>query len=103
MTLLACCSTLAGTARADFIVDVTVDTSSIKGSNGYLDFQLNPGGGTAEALKAVISQYQQTQGSLASTSLNTGDAVGTLPASLTLDNGTAFNDIFQGTTFGTSF
>jgi hypothetical protein len=33
----------------------------------------------------------------------TGDATGSLPGTLILDNGTAYNDAFQGFTFGNSF
>jgi len=91
-----------GSASADFTYQVTVDTSSLSGQTGNLDFQLNPGDSSAEAVTAVITNFQSSGGILASSNALTGDALGLLPGSLTLDNGTSFNDIFQGFTFGTS-
>jgi hypothetical protein len=104
LALLGYTLTQVGSARAGFVYQVTVNTSSLQGSGGYLDFQLNPADSTAKAATATIQSYLQTGGgALAPTSVNTGDAFGTLPATLTLDNGTAFNDIFQGVTFGSQF
>src|SRR5579884_353448 len=100
LALLGCAFGPAGPAAAGLIYQVDVNTSSLAGSGGYLDFQLNPGDNTAQPLTALVEQFAQTGGSLAPTSTNTGDAAGTLPAALTLDNGTAFNDVFQQTTFG---
>lgn len=91
-----------GSASADFTYQITVDTSSLNGLTGNLDFQLNPGGSSAEAVTAVITNFNALGGTLASSNTLTGDASGLLPGQLTLDNGTGFNDIFQGFTFGTS-
>jgi hypothetical protein len=45
-------------AHADFIAyEVTVDTSSISGQYGYLDFQFNPGSSTAAAATATITNF----------------------------------------------
>lgn len=41
-------------------------------------------------------------GTLSPSAVLTGDAAGSLPGTLTLDNGTAFNDAFQGFTYGSS-
>jgi hypothetical protein len=95
-----------GAVRADMIYEVTVDTSSLNGTNGYLDFQFNPGNASALAALATISNFTGgTPGSANSFPLagNTGDASGSLPGTLTLDNGTAYNDSFQGFTYGSSF
>ncbi|HEY1686598.1 MAG TPA: NF038129 family PEP-CTERM protein [Tepidisphaeraceae bacterium] len=88
-------------ASAD-IYDVTVDTSSISGTAGSLDFNFNPG--------PLVSQFASLQllnftsdGTLAGACpCGTGDVSGQLPATVTLDNGTGFNDYFDGFTFGTT-
>jgi hypothetical protein len=93
----------AGAARAGIIYTVTVNTSALQGTAGNLDFQFNPGNSSAEAATATVQNFQKSGGVLAGTSATTGDATGVLAGTLTLDNGTAFNDIFQGFTFGTQF
>ncbi len=69
----------ASSAMADAIYNVTVDTTSASGTMG-------------------------SDGVLVGTSCPcaTGDVSGTLPATLTFDNSTPFNDYFEGFTFGTS-
>jgi hypothetical protein len=89
-------------ASADFTYQITADTSSLNGTAGNLDFQFNPGDSSAEAATAVITNFQAVGGTLALSNVLTGDASGLLPGTLTLDNGTAYNDAFQGLTFGTS-
>lgn len=91
-----------GSASADFTYQVTVDTSSLNGQAGYLDFQLNPGDSSAEAVTGVITNFQSAGAHLAPSSTLTGDASGVLPGNLTLDNVTVYNDIFQGLTYGTN-
>jgi hypothetical protein len=83
---------------------VGVDTSSLNGQSGYLDFQFNPGGAGASAAAAMISSFA-TDGLLQPAApLNSisGDVTGTLPGLLTLGNTTAFNDYFEGVTYGNS-
>lgn len=91
-----------GAASADFTYQITVNTSSLNGEGGNLDFQFNPGNSSAEAATAVITNFQALGGTLALSNVLTGDASGLLPGTLTLDNGTAYNDAFQGLTYGTS-
>ena len=43
-----------------------------------------------------------SDGTLAGGPTLTGDVVGALPATLTFDNGTGFNDYFEGFTFGST-
>lgn len=82
--------------------DVTVDTSSITGTMGSLDFNFNPG--------PLVTQFAQLQilsftsdGTLAGACpCGTGDVIGQLPATLTFDNGTGFNDYFDDFTYGNS-
>jgi len=54
---LLCAATALGTltalpARADVVYTVTVDTSSVNATTGFLDFQFNPGNGTSQAATA---------------------------------------------------
>ena len=93
---------LFGTAPASAdMYQVTVNTSSLAGGSGNLDFQFNPGPGTTPAATALVSNFS-SDGSLIPPAALTGDASGSLPGTLTLDNGTAFNDYFQPFTFGTT-
>ena len=92
-----------GAARADLTLSLSVDTSSLKGQSGYLDIEFNPGDSSAEAATAIVTNFQTIGGILAQPPILTGDASGSLPGTLTLDNGTAYNDVFQGFTFGNSF
>ncbi len=89
-----------GVAHADLSFAVSANTSSLSGQSGYLDFQFNPGDSSALAATATVTNYVSTGGILAPSAILTGDAVGVLPGTLTLDNGTIFNDVFQGFTFG---
>jgi len=78
---------------------VTVDTSSIAGTAGSLDFNFNPGPFVTQAASLQILSFSG-DGTLAGSSTLTGDVSGALPATLTFDNGTGFNDYFEGFTFG---
>jgi len=92
-----------GAARADLTLSLSVDTSSLNGQSGYLDIQFNPGDSSAEADTATVTNFQTIGGILAQPPILTGDASGSLPGTLTLVNGTAYNDVFQGFTYGSSF
>jgi PEP-CTERM motif len=92
---------IAAPAWADGITyDITVDTSSISGTAGSLDFQFNPGPLVSQAADLQILGFS-TDGTLG-TAVASGDATGTLPGTLTFDNGTGFNDYFTGFTYGTT-
>lgn len=95
--LLLC---FAGSASAD-IYDVTINTSSIAGTVGSLDFNFNPGPLVTQAASLQIPSFL-SNGSLAGSPALTGDVAGALPATLTFDNGTGFNDYFEGFTFGST-
>jgi hypothetical protein len=89
-----------GSASADAVTyQVTVDTSSIAGTAGSLDFQFDPGSLITQAANLQISGFT-SDGSLAGAPSLTGDVSGTLPGSVTFDNGTVYNDYFEGFTFG---
>jgi len=90
----------AGLAHAD-LYDVTVDTSAITGTVGSLDFNFNPGPLLSQDASAQILNFT-TDGTLAGSPVLTGDVSGALPSTLTFDNGTGFNDYFDGFTFGST-
>src|SRR5208282_1452048 len=94
--LLLC---VTGTAAASPITyDVTVDSSSISGTAGSFDFEFNPGPLVTQAASLQILNFS-SDGTLAGTPALTGDVMGALPTTVTFDNGTAFNDYFEGFTY----
>jgi hypothetical protein len=94
-----CFASIASAAPITY--DVTVDSSSISGTAGSFDFNFNPGPLVTQAASLQILNLT-SDGALAGNSSSTGDVAGTLPATLTFDNGTAFNDYFEGFTFGST-
>jgi len=91
---------LAGSATAEAITyDVTVNTSSISGTAGSLDFDFNPGPLVTQAASLQIQGFN-SDGTLAGSPVLTGDVSGALPGTPTFDNGTGFNDYFEGFTYG---
>ena len=98
---------IASSASADVIYEITVDTLSISGTPGSLDFQFNPGPLVTQAASLQILNFT-SDGTLTACALNiqgfcpTSDATGTLPGTVTFDNGTPFDDYFDGFTYGNS-
>jgi PEP-CTERM motif len=91
----------ASIAKADPVTyTVTADTSSIIGTMGSLDFQFNPGP-TSQLASLQILDFT-SDGTLAGSPSLTGDVSGDLSTTLTFDNGTQFNDFFEGFTYGTT-
>lgn len=89
-------------ARADALFQFSVNTSGILGAAGALDFQFNPGPLVSQAASLEILNLT-TDGTSAGSPVLTGDVSGgPLPAPVTFDNLTAFNDYFEGFTFGSS-
>ena len=79
---------------------VVVNTSSLGGTLGSVDFNLDPGPLGSQAASAQITGIA---GGVASGSpFTSGDGSGTLQSTVNLDNGTAFNDVFQPFLFGPS-
>jgi hypothetical protein len=66
-----------------------------------LDFNFNPGPLVTQAASLQILSFS-SDGTLAGSPTLTGDVSGALPATLTFDNGTGFNDYFEGFTFGST-
>jgi len=87
---------------------VTVNTSSVNGTAGFLDFQFNPGNATTQQATAVISNFVGGTPGVPTTS---GNVTGSLPATVTLcssggagcTTNSALNELFQGFTYGNSF
>jgi hypothetical protein len=98
-TLLLCFTDLASADPITYAV--TVDTSSVSGTAGSIDFDFNPGPLVTQAASLQILGFS-SDGTLAGSPARTGDVSGTLPGTLTFDNGTAFNDFFEDLTFGTT-
>jgi len=88
-------------SAGDITYQVTVDTSSIAGTAGSFDLNFNPGPLITQAASLQILNFAGN-GSLAGGPVLTGNVSGALPTTLTFDNGTAFNDYFQGFKFGSS-
>jgi len=98
--LLSCVPWVASAGPITYAV--TVDTSSISGTAGSLDFNFNPGPLATQAALLQIVSFT-TNGTLAGSPSFTGDVGGgPLPSTLAFDNGTGFNDYFEGFTFGTT-
>jgi hypothetical protein len=94
-----CFASMASAAPITY--DVTVNSSSISGAAGSLDFNFNPSPLVTQAASLQILSFT-SGGTLAGSPTLTGDVAGALPATLTFDNGTAFNDYFEGFTFGST-
>lgn len=90
-------------ASADSVTyNVTVDTTSIAGTSGSLDFNFNPGPLTTQLALLQISDFE-SDGTLAEACpCATGDVSGELPGLVAFDNATGYNDYFDDFTFATS-
>lgn len=99
ITTFLCFASVA--AAAPITYNVTVDSSSISGTSGSFDFNFNPGPLVTQSASLQILNFM-SDGALAGSPTVTGDVAGTLPGTLTFDNGTGFNDYFEGFTFGST-
>jgi hypothetical protein len=80
---------------------VSVNTSALAGVTGSLDFNFNPGPLTSQSASIQILGFSGN-GAAVGSPVITGDATGSLPGTLTLDNGTSFNDYFQQFRYGST-
>lgn len=80
---------------------VNVDTSTLAGQSGWLDFQFNPADAFVPAASATIMSFSST-GLMQPIPASTGDVSGSLDGTLTLGNSQDFNDWLHGVTFGTA-
>jgi hypothetical protein len=98
---------LAGGARAETLTyDFYVDTSSLAGTTGYLDFQFNPGDTPYDAGSATLSNFVSDGTLTGSDAAPFGDVSGTLQAGpVVIDdlNNSGLNEYTPGFTFGSYF
>lgn len=87
-------------ARADIVLSVVVDTHTLAGVNGNVDFQFNPGPLSAQSATLDIKNFAGAT-YLAGSQVDTGGASGgPLPGTVVLTNSTVYNDDFEGVKFG---
>jgi hypothetical protein len=102
LLVLAACLLAASSAFASLSYNVSVDTSSLTGNDGYLYFQFAPGNFAQDA-SVTISGFSVLDGSLsAEAPVLNGGASGLLPG-ISIANSSGLNDYTQGIHFGTSF
>ena len=75
------------TMAAPITYDVSVNTVSISGTPGSFDIEFNPGPLVTQAASLQILNFT-SNGMLAGSPVLTGDVAGTLPGTVTFDNGT---------------
>jgi hypothetical protein len=92
---------LAQSAQADSF-NITVNTSGLQGTSGYLDFQFNPGNTPFDAASATITGFT-TDGTLGAALPNIGDVSGALPGQVVINNTDVLNEYTQGVTYGSFF
>ena len=86
-----------------FTYNVTVNTASLSTTAGTIDFQFNPGDVTSDIANAKISNFTITgPGSLMGAPQYFGDASGTLPSSLVVNNTFNDNEALQALKFGSA-
>jgi hypothetical protein len=90
------------TVRADTLFHVAVDTSSISGTTGAIDFNFDPGPSMTQAAMVKISNFGGNGTLAGNCPCGIGDVSGQLPGIVSIDNGTGFNDYFDGYLFGTT-
>jgi len=101
VVLLMCAGLCASVASAQSYL-VTVDTRDYAGTDGYVNFQFNPADLTAPAASATVLQWLGST-TLLDAPLIEGNVTGSLPGTVTMNNGTAFNDYFHAAEFGNVF
>jgi PEP-CTERM motif len=94
---------IAGISLAGPIELVTLNTSSVNGQTGSIDFQFNPGPSAQSATVTIVNFAGATYNSSADPQQDFGGASGgPVPSTLTIINSDADNEDFEGVTFGTS-
>jgi hypothetical protein len=88
-------------ATADVIYNLTIDTSGQLANQGWIEFQFNSSSFGAQLADADVMNFA-TDGALIPTGQNTNDSSGQLPGTVSMDNGTTFDDYFEELTFGTT-
>jgi hypothetical protein len=97
LAILGCGATAITAGPVAYMV--SVNTASLAGTTGSLDFNFNPGPLVSQSAMVQILSFS-SNGAFDGSPLLTGDASGSLSGTLTLDNGSGFNDYFQQFTYG---
>jgi hypothetical protein len=93
---------IAGAVYAGPIDLVTLNTSSVSGQTGSIDFQFNPGPGAPGATVTIFDFTGATYDSAVDPQSDNGAVSGgPVPATLLISNTDADNEDFEGVTFGT--
>jgi hypothetical protein len=93
---------LAEGARAD-IYEINVNTSSVQGTSGYLDFQFNPGDTPYDAATATITNFTGDATLTGPLLPDFGAVTGTLPGTVVIGNIDALNEHTEGIIYGSFF
>jgi hypothetical protein len=94
---------IAGISLAGPIELVTLNTSTVNGETGSIDFQFNPGPSAQGATVTIVNFAGATYDSSVDPQQDFGGASGgPVPSALTITNSDADNEDFEGVTFGTS-
>ena len=95
---------LAGGAQANAIsYEVSVDTSSLLGTDGYVDFQFNPGSpAPSDPGSAILTDFD-TDGALTTAASPFGDVTGSFPGTVTINNTDVVNEYTPGIIYGSFF
>lgn len=96
--LLAILLCARDTVRADSF-NVRVDTSTISGVEGLLNFQFLPGNVDAPAAAASVSSFSATDAMLGGAA-TAGDVTGALPGAVTIRNTFQLNEVAQDFVYG---
>jgi hypothetical protein len=93
----------ANAAFASFSYDITVDTHTLVGTTGSLDFMFGPSTGSG-SYTATVDISGLTGGTLVGAPSTTGNVSGVLPSTVTLtdNNVSALNDYFHQFTYGST-
>jgi PEP-CTERM motif len=89
----------AANLPASVIYDFAINTSTLSGQAGNLDFLLSPFSVPAPGVTAVVSGFS-TDAVFNPGDISLTNATGSLASSVTLANASTFNDAFQPVTFG---
>jgi hypothetical protein len=87
--------------HAGSIYEISVNTSSLTGTSGFLDFIFNPGAAPVDPASATLYGFS-SDGTLGAPSY-IGDVSGTFPGAVTINNTDVDNDYTEGFVYGTYF
>jgi hypothetical protein len=87
-------------AVASISYNITIDTTTLSGIDGFLDMQYDPGVDSQSGF-AAISMFT-SDGTVGVEQAPLGNVTGTLPATVTIVNDPGINDYFTGMDFGTT-